>query len=167
MPSGFIILRDGRCFARRWAIYDEAIRATIRYLPSTDAGAELGCWLDSLIPTDEDTESIGYGPWLRAKDEKIIERYIDLRCLTSENLTMIEDAVLSAHDTGDGQEGFIEVFADMVRRCRAGEEPLSLSDWTKVEPAPDDRIGPGWDTAKTKEAEQGGGRQAATRSEST
>lgn len=117
MPSGFIILRDGRCFAPRWAIYDEAIRATIRHLPSTDAGAELGSWLDSLIPADEDTATIGYGPWLRAKDEKTVERYIDLRCLTSENLTMIEDAVLAAHEAGDGQEGFIEALADMVRRC--------------------------------------------------
>lgn len=157
MPSGFIILRDGRCFAPRWAIYDEAIRATIRHLPSTNGGAELGCWLDSLIPTDEDTDTIGYGPWLRAKDEKIIERYIDLRCLTPENITMIEDAVLAAHDAGDGQEGFFAVFADMVRRCRAGEEPLSLSHWSKVEAPRDDRIGPGWDTTETNEAEQGVG----------
>lgn len=166
MPSGFVILRDGRCFAPRWAVYDEAIRAAIRHLPLTDSGSELRSWLESLIPTDEDTDTIGYGPWLRAKDEKIIARYIDLRCLTHENRTMIEDAVLAAHAAGDGEEGFIEVFADMVRRRRDGEEPLSLSHWTKVEAAPDERIGPGWGTAETNEAEQGGGGQPATRSES-
>ena len=154
MPSGFIILRDGRCFAPRWAVYDEAIEAINRHLPATDAGTELRRWLESLIPNDEDTDTIGYGPWLRGKDEKIIERYIDLRCLTPQNLTMIEDAVLAAHGDGDGEAGYIEVFADMVRRCRDGEEPLSLSHWTKVEAAPAERIGPGWDTAETNEAEQ-------------
>ena len=158
MPSGFIILHDGRCFAPRWVAYDDAIRAIMRQLPDTDQGTALRVWLESLIPAGEDTATIGYGPWLRARDEKIIARYIDLRCVTPENQNLIEDAVLALRDSGDQNVSYIDTLADMIRRCRAGETPLSFSHWSEVVAAPEVRIGPGWKTAEPNTAEQADGK---------
>ena len=51
MASGFIILQDGRCFAKRWWCYDAVLREIIIELTHDQQGQELAFWLNSLLPT--------------------------------------------------------------------------------------------------------------------
>jgi len=38
MASGFIILKDGRCFGRRWTGYDEILKIAIKELHLLENG---------------------------------------------------------------------------------------------------------------------------------
>ena len=74
----------------------------------------------------------------------MVERHLDLRCLTDENQNLIEEAVLGAVATEVDGRSYVDQMAEMIRRARNGEAPLSMSHWTLVIDAPDEKIGPGW-----------------------
>lgn len=149
MASGFIILPDGRCFAPRWSVYDKVIEAIVKVLSDTGNEKELKNWLMSILPGKKDIPDIGYGPWVRAKDNQLVERYIDLREMSLEYQYIFQEAVKRAasksNRDADNDElitDSLNKLADMVYRIERGEEPLSLSDWDKVVPTKGDHIGP-------------------------
>lgn len=148
MPSGFLVLPDGRCFARRWFAHDAVLRAIADQLANESEARELYLWLLAQMPGPKDEEEIGYGAWVRAADGKIIVRYLDLRLMTPENQQLFCEAVKrlqSAINTEDWLKECIVDLTDMVVRVERGEPPLSKSDWREVVPPEGEVIGPGWD----------------------
>ena len=151
MASGFLILPDGRCFARRWSFYDAVLRAIVDELTSPEA-AELRGWLLGLLPGPADEEHVGYGPWYRAADERLVERMLDLRELTTGVQRLICEAATRAarRDAAGCPEWLADCLSelsDMVARFERGEPPLSRSDWVEVVPREGRKIGPGWTDA--------------------
>jgi hypothetical protein len=154
MPSGFLILADGRCWARRWLAYDQIIRAVADSVEESPSGRTLRSWLLSLLPGPNDDEEIGYGAWYRTADNETVVRRLDIRELTPANQRLFHNAVLEAakrcaesaeaFDWLDlGRESLVDL-GDMVVRADRGEAPLSRSDWREVVPSEGRRIGPGW-----------------------
>jgi hypothetical protein len=151
VASGFLILPDGRCFARRWSFHDAVLRAVADELPASEA-AELRGWLLGLLPSPVDEEHVGYGPWYRVADDRLVERMLDLRELAPGNHRLICEAVTRAAKRGatgypDGLVHCLSDLADMVSRFEHGEPPLSRSDWVEVVPQRGRKIGPGWTDA--------------------
>lgn len=154
MPSGFLILSDGRCFAARWRYYDQTLLTVAESLEDSRAARALRDWLMTLVPGPGDIEELGYGAWLRSKDQQIRRKYLDIRELTPENQRLFLDAALHAGERAKSAEAttwdslLVESLAhlsDKVDRLDRGEPPLSRSDWVKVEPPTGQKRGPGWD----------------------
>ena len=154
MPSGFLVLADGRCLARRWRAYDQIIRAVADSVDESAEGLTLRNWLLSLLPGPDDEEEIGIGAWHRTADNQTVVRHLDIRELTLQNQRLFHDAVLEAvkrcADSSEafdwldlGRESLIDV-GDMVIRADRGEAPLSRSDWREVVPSEGRQVGPGW-----------------------
>jgi hypothetical protein len=154
MPSGFLILADGRCLARRWLAYDQVIRAVAESMDDSAEGLAMRDWLLSLLPGPEDEEEIGIGAWHRSTDDQTIVRHLDIRELTPQNQrrfhTAVSEAVKrcvelpEAFDWLDlGRESLMDL-GDMVIRGGRGEAPLSRSDWREVVPSEGRHVGPGW-----------------------
>jgi len=154
MPSGFLVLADGRCLARRWRAYDKIIRAIAESVEESESGLVLRNWLLSLLPGPADEEEIGIGAWYRTADNQTVVRHLDIRELTPPNQRLFHNAVLEAakrcaasqeaFDWLDlGRDSLIDL-GDMVIRADRGETPLSRSDWREVVPSEGRHIGPGW-----------------------
>ena len=156
MASGFIILQDGRCFAKRWWCYDAVLREVITELNRSRQEQELAIWLRSLLPGPDDVEELGYGAWLRNSDGEIISRHLDIRELTEGNHNRFNQSVLRAlsrlketepNNLTEHTITCLSLIAEMIECAERGEPPLSLSDWDCVEPPSGKRLGPGWDVA--------------------
>lgn len=143
MPSGFIVLPDGRCFAVRWGMHDVVLRAIMEQVNDVP----LRQWLAEQLPGPEDEQELGYGAWLRMSDQTAVTRYIDVRLMTVENQQLFCDAVKRAatvhHDT-EWLNNCLSEFAEMVACMERGEPPLSKSHWREVLPPEKKQIGPGW-----------------------
>lgn len=104
-----------------------------------------------MMPSSEQLpkEHIGYGPWLRAADNQLIERHLDIRELTFENQRLFHDAALKGakHYTRspeeDGWQSLLDL-GEMLMRADHGEPPLRRSDWRVVVSSKRRHIGPGW-----------------------
>jgi hypothetical protein len=117
-------------------------------------GKQLAVWLNSLLPTPENEEELGYGAWLRKSDGEIITRHLDIRELTEANQLLFNNAARRAllrmkEDISQNVEedtiGCISILVEMIDRAERGEPPLNFSDWTCVAPPSGIRSGPGWD----------------------
>jgi hypothetical protein len=151
MPSGFLVLPDGRCFAKRWSAHDAVLRAVADQLAVDPASGELHRWLVEQLPGPDDEEEIGYGAWARRSDGQVIVRYLDLRLMTPENQRPFCRAAKNAAPPADAEDWLrscLEDLADMVARYERGEPPLSKSDWREVVPPEGGPIGPGWSAAE-------------------
>ena len=149
MPSGFLILSDGRCFAPRWAVYDAVLCAVAQQLDQPGPARELGNWLLTLLPGPDDEKNVGHGPWLRKADEQLVERFLDVRELTPENQRLFHQAARQAATQvpGGRPEWLVQALlelADMVNRAERGEPPLSRSHWREVVRPAGRQLGPGW-----------------------
>lgn len=147
MPSGFLVLPDGRCFARRWRAHDAVLRAVGDQLAKEPETRELYLWLVEQLPGPGDEEEIGYGAWARAEDSKVIVRSLDLRLMTPENQRLFCLAVKRSSPPNHAEDWLKECLVDlidMVDRFERGEPPLSKSDWREVVPPEGEPIGPGW-----------------------
>jgi hypothetical protein len=149
MPSGFLVLPDGRCFAKRWAAHDAVLRAVADQLGLGPAARELHRWLLEQLPGPNDEEEIGYGAWARALDRQVVVRHLDLRQITAENQRLFCQAVKHAA-LADHAESWLKSclddLGDMVDRYERGEPALSKSDWREVWPPKGGPIGPGWNS---------------------
>lgn len=153
MPSGFLVLADGRCLARRWWAYDQVIKAVASFIVPSAPGDALRDWLLSLLPGPDDEAEIGYGAWVRARDEEIVTRRLDVRELTPGNQRLFHDAALEAarryaespeaFDWLEAPESLVDL-GDMIMRGDRGEPPLSRSDCREVFPTEAKQAGPGW-----------------------
>jgi hypothetical protein len=150
MPSGFLVLPDGRCFAKRWSVHDAVLRAVADQLALEPAAREFHHWLLEQLPGPGDEDEIGYGAWVRASDGQVVVRYLDLRQVTVENQQLFCRAAKRAAlaDYADSWlKSCLGDLADMVDRYKRGEPPLSKSDWREVRPPEGGPIGPGWSSA--------------------
>jgi hypothetical protein len=151
MPSGFLVLPDGRCLARRWSAHDAVLRAVADQLDAEPAARELQRRLLEQLPEPDDEEEIGYGAWARRSDGQVVVRYLDLRLMTAENQRLFCQAAKRAAVVEHAEQwlrGCLGDLADMVVRCERGEPPLSKSDWREVPPPEGGPIGPGWSAVK-------------------
>jgi hypothetical protein len=144
MASGFIILHDNRCLAVRHALHDAVLLSVAAQLA---VGDQLREWLRGQIPSDGDTD-LGYAS-VRSDGEHV-ERVLDLRGLTAENQSLFVAAARSCKPLASVRAPATDVEA-CLRRLRAmlaaserGDPPLALSDWTRLAPPCERRIGPGW-----------------------
>lgn len=146
MASGFIIFKDGRCFAVRHALHDALLRSVVAAI---EDGSPLRAWLLTQVPCSHDVD-LGYA-FVRSDDGEQVARELDLRGLTEANRRLFESAARRAEPIADlfapveDITWVLERFREMLDRCDRGEPPLELSDWT-CEAAPVERkIGPGWE----------------------
>ncbi len=96
MASGFLVLPDGRCLARRWSAHDEVLRAVSDQLGEELAAQQLKHWLLEQLPAASDEEELGYGAWFRTADQQVVVRHIDLRQMTVENQHLFCEAAKRA-----------------------------------------------------------------------
>jgi hypothetical protein len=166
VASGFLVLSDGRCFARRWSAHDAVLGAVAEQLDGSTPARELRDWLLAQLPGPEDAEHVGYGPWFRKSDQQLVERFLDLREFTPEDQRLFHQAARRAGERARSVEsggwpewlqGCLEDLADMAARADNGEPPLSRSEWREVVPSKGRRIGPGWQRAEPGASAAGGG----------
>jgi hypothetical protein len=157
MASGFIVLSDGRCFSRRWSDHDIVLRAVAEQLDGSKSARTLRDWLLEQLPSPEDFDHVGYGPWLRKSDQMLVERFLDLREFTPENQRLFHQAARKAGERAGSVDcdewpawlrGCLKELANMAARADQGEPPLSRSDWREVVPSKGRHIGPGWTHAE-------------------
>ena len=142
MPSGFLVLPDGRCLSRRWTAHDAVLRAVVEAV----SDSALRDWLLSQLPGPDDEIELGYGAWFRASDEQVVRRSVDLRLMTAQNQRLFCDAARQAASMPQSEEWLSHILFeldDMIARMDRGEPPSSKSDWTRVTPPENKRIGPG------------------------
>ncbi|HEV3343162.1 MAG TPA: hypothetical protein VG125_22505 [Pirellulales bacterium] len=150
MASGFLVLPDGRCLARRWSAHDEVLRAVAAQLGEEPAAQDLKHWLLEQLPGASDEEELGYGAWFRTADQQIVVRHIDLRQMTVVNQQLFCEAAKRAALAEYPEEwlrGCLSDLAEMIVRGERGEPPLSKSDWREVVCPEGGPIGPGWSAA--------------------
>jgi hypothetical protein len=150
MASGFLVLPDGRCLARRWSAHDEVLRAVANQLGEDATAQRLKVWLLEQLPGASDEEELGYGAWFRTADQQVVVRHIDLRQMTVKNQQLFCDAAKRAAQTEHPEEWLracLSDLADMILRGERGEPALSKSDWREVVPPRGGPIGPGWSAA--------------------
>lgn len=156
MASGFIILKDGRCLARRWAIYDYIIEQAFRNLNDDGKEQPFKKWLQTLIPETGDEEN-GYGGFIKKSTGKETQRWLDLRELTEENQNLfwlaLQRAItnlITKPDNTDKKEDIelLKLILKMKHLADVGDNPDNLSDWKPghVEPPTGRQSGPGWQT---------------------
>ncbi|WP_276482519.1 hypothetical protein [Paraflavitalea pollutisoli] len=157
MASGFIILSDGRCLARRWTFYDLIFELVIEVLSADQDQDELKIafcnWLRTQIPSSEDIEC-GYC-FIRPDGENVV-RHFDLRELTPGNQEifwkaiqriLIRDILQPEKDEYDLiRIKVFKIFLRMKKLADRLDHPDNLSDWRKgyTEPPSGERVGPGW-----------------------
>ncbi|WP_047548481.1 hypothetical protein [Psychroserpens sp. Hel_I_66] len=154
MASGFIILKDGRCFARRWTGYDEIIRIAIMELKLIQNGEELADWLKLQIPDAQDDESAdaGWG-FHNARIDDWINRKLDLRSLTKENQKLLWAAIQNGkinliekgQDYSPLSLDYFNIFYEMCELAEKGEPPMELTHWNKLADPCTEQNGPGWE----------------------
>ncbi len=153
MASGFIILKDGRCFGRRYTGYDEILRIAIKELELIEKGQDLSNWLKLQIPDSEDDENAdaGWG-FHNSRIDEWVNRAIDLRSLTPENQELFLKAMEKGRvkinqdiDYSDLSTEYFNEFYKMIELSEKGEPPLEFSDWTKIADPCDEKNGPGWE----------------------
>ncbi len=145
MPSGFLILPDGRCFSRVWTYHDEILRVLVDELTAGGAELALRDWLISQLPGPDDIKELGYGAWLRASDEEHMVRNIDLRRMAPKYQALfcaVVKRAVAKIPVDEYTTGPILDLADLIARYERGEPPLSKSDWLEVVPPEPGPIGP-------------------------
>ena len=157
MASGFIILKDGRCLSRRWTYYDYLIELAIKELSNIrhKNTENFKNWLQTLIPKEGD-EYNGYGGFIRQADGENVQRWLDLRELTTENQQLFWDSLQRTltnlitegqlNKRNDDLINLLKQFLKMKHLADIGDNPDNLSDWQKgyVEPPTGKQTGPGW-----------------------
>lgn len=145
MASGFIILKDGRCAAPRYTLYDLILQSVAEHLPIS----EFRDWVISQTAAEDEEETdCGYG-FFRKDSDEFVKRSFDLRELTEENQPQFWKAVQLAFESEKGREilaDWLEKMLEMNRLAELGDAPDNLSDWQKgyVQPFSAEKKGPGW-----------------------
>ena len=154
MASGFIVYKDGRCFAPRWTGYDEIIRIAIRELKEIENGHALADWLIMQIPATEDADVIemGWG-FIDPRVGETVNRNLDLRSLTEENQRLFWKATQNARiKIAKAETDYSTISSDLFNRyyqmfelSEKGEPPMELNDWRVLADPCTEKNGPGWD----------------------
>jgi hypothetical protein len=152
MASGFIILSDGRCWARRWTAYDRVIGLSIEEIPINKENNEFKEWLQTRIPEEQDIEC----GWCFIKQDtgESIVRNFDLRELTEANqkvfLLALQRALTKMITTSASKNEdiifLLKRILKMIRLAKIKDNPDNCSDWRGgfTEPLSGKKVGPGW-----------------------
>jgi len=160
MASGFIILEDGRCWARRWTFFDAVIEKICERI--SDGDNEFKVFLESALPNENDIE-MGWG-FIRDTDKETVVRTIDLREFAPLNRILFWKAAQTAlaalyqnkkDKNSEANETLIfglQLLLKMHKRITKGESPNTLTDWREgySEPETGNKKGPGWETISLK-----------------
>src|SRR5262245_15675089 len=130
MASGFLVLPDGRCLARRWRAHDTVLRWIADALAADPAASRLEAWLRRQIPGPDDIEELGFGAFLRRRNgtEEVVLKHLDLRRLAPEQQRLFCDAAKRARQVVPDDEWArvcLDDLVDMIERGERGEPPLS------------------------------------------
>ena len=145
MASGFIILKDGRCAAPRYTLYDLILQSVAAHLPDS----EFKNYVIAQTAAEEEEETdCGYG-FFRKDSDEFVTRTFDLRELTEENQARFWKAARLAFDNDRENEhltAWLEKMLEMNRLVELSDDPDNLSDWQKgyVNPPSGEKKGPGW-----------------------
>lgn len=152
MASGFIILEDGRSYARRYTTYDIIINAVINELGDEKEDELLKSWLLTRIPVgDEDKDYIemGWG-FIRNSDEACVNRTIDDRNLKENFKKLFLEKALQAAEQAKNEGRFNNLmlncftdFAQMIILAKEGAPAHEFTD-TAIFELEDKKEGPGW-----------------------
>lgn len=134
MASGFIVLEDGRTFARNSGVFDGILENAIDVM---DAELEeekiLKKWLKALLVKEEDID-MGWG-FVRDIDGKTIARVIDFRGMSKVYCEILKKTIKHKKFIQDAQEFFYKEFYEsvvdliaMISLTEEGEDPLVGSD---------------------------------------
>ncbi len=155
MASGFIIFKDGRCFARRWTVYEEILKSAIEELNQITGGTELAQWLSMQIPNpnEEAAADAGWG-FYDERQEKWVNRSLDIRSLSQNSQSLFWQAIERTKEKLENEpknDAAIDLemlndLMEMHRLSEIGEPPLERSDWHKIADPCTERNGPGWDS---------------------
>lgn len=150
MASGFIILEDGRAWAKAGWLYDAVLGELIGSIHLGSDEEPFRKFLEDHRPKEGDID-IGYGFIRRGSDENVL-RELDLRTLSPKARSVFWAAVERAmvHCQGEDSEpirsGLTHLHA-MGRSISNGEPPEALTDVTKPMDLPEPGLqeGPWWD----------------------
>lgn len=151
MASGFIILKDGRCFGRRWTGYDEILKIAIKELYLLENGKDLAKWLETQIPDlDDESGECGWG-FYKTSTAESINRHLDIRSFTLVNQELFIKSIFHGRskllefedEYSPLNIDFFEIFYKMVLMTENGEPPLDFSDWGTIQPC-NKTNGPRW-----------------------
>jgi hypothetical protein len=145
MASGFLVLPDGRCFARRWWAHDCVLRAIIDELAHDSAANPFRHWLLDQLPGPNDVEELGFGAWLRNSDGATILRVLDLRSVTPANQIAFCCAAKQAALVEGREEWLAQTLRELADMVECYERGEPNSDWRDVPHPEAARLGPGWD----------------------
>jgi hypothetical protein len=156
MASGFIILTDGRCFARQADVYDYIIQLVIEELSDNENAKEFKQWLETLISSKEDID-MGWGSIKHDTGENIM-RWLDLRELTETNQKLfwtslqhsLNKLIATLSTENKDKTAHIELLKILLKMHRLAyirDDPNNLSHWQNgyTEPPSNNKIGPGWE----------------------
>jgi hypothetical protein len=153
MPSGFIILSDGRCLAPRYTGYDYLPELAMGEMSDESEEGVFKAWLKTCIPAEGDIEN-GFGGFIKPLTHENIMRQLDLRELTPANQDRfwaalqraLEKLVLTADEKHDGVIYLLKKILRMRRLVEIKDDPDHLSDWRQgyMTPPTGKKIGPGW-----------------------
>jgi hypothetical protein len=153
MPSGFIILGDGRCLAPRYTGYDFLLELAFNEIPDSVEDRAFKDWLQTRIPVEGDIED-GCGNFIKPIIHEYISRFLDLRELTPANQERLwitwQKATRKLILTKDESYSYILLLLKrllrMRRLIRFKDHPDDLTDWIKgyVTPPTGAKVGTGW-----------------------
>jgi len=153
MASGFIILKDGRCWARYWSVYDAIIRIAIKELRLVENGEILANWLTSIIPkSDDEWGESGWG-FFNEETDDWITRNFDTRSLTPKNQKLFWNAIINGSkklkekglEYSDLYPEVLDRLVKMYILSQEGANPLDMSDWNVIADECTEKNGPDWD----------------------
>ncbi|MEM9981012.1 MAG: hypothetical protein AAF734_00860 [Bacteroidota bacterium] len=154
MASGFIILKDGRGFARRWTSHDELLSLAIKELVLLEGGQPLADWLALQMPVgkEEEGSDAGWG-FYNVRIEQWINRVLDVRSLTATNQSLFWEAICNVKEKLSHADNtysclsldLFNIFYRMYECAERGEPPLELTDLRELAAPCTEKNGPGWE----------------------
>jgi hypothetical protein len=151
MASAFWTLEDGRVFARRWATMAYMLELITNELNEIKGADEFYEYLEKFVFREENgDEPNGFGGFIRGHESIMLN--IDLRTFAPINRDYFWQATQNAltklkvqeDNQDEGVDLLLTTLLDMHKRTKKGEDPMLLNHLKIIEPAPTEKLGPGW-----------------------
>ncbi len=151
MASAFWTLEDGRGFARNWAGMANMLALITDELKGIKGAEEFYQYLESFVFRGKNGDEYnGFGGFIRGNENIMFN--IDLRTFAPTNRAYFWEAAqkaltkLKIQDDNEDEGGglLLTTLLDMHKRIKKGEDPMLLNHMTIIEPAPNEKHGPGW-----------------------
>ncbi|UUC44568.1 hypothetical protein [Flavobacterium cerinum] len=153
MASCFITFKDGRCYSRRWTIYDAILHIAIQELERIPGGMPLSEWLKLQIPVEEaEHQSDACYGFYNSRIDEWKNRELDVRSLTPENQELFWEAIRNGRirlvEEGEAYSplniDYFDEFYTMYELAEKGEPPMDYNHLIIVAEPCKEKNGPGW-----------------------